>query len=64
MTTTESHTMKRPDMREYFRARIDYHVNGMLARTARRPSDVKTITGDVTDTTITVTMLDGGTWQW
>jgi hypothetical protein len=54
----------RPDMRAYFKGRIDYHVNGMLARTVPRPNDVKSIVGDVTDKVITVTMHDGSTWQW
>lgn len=50
---------KRPDMRGYFRARIDYHVNGMLARTAHLPSEVRQVRGDVTDREITVVMRDG-----
>lgn len=55
---------KRPDMRAYFRGRIDYHVNGMFARQVSRPRDVKSIVGDVTDRVITVTMLDGTEWKW
>ena len=58
-------TMKRPDMGAYFRARIDWNVNGMMARTnARLPHSVKTVKGDVTDSTITVTMLDGTEYIW
>ena len=56
---------KRPDMRPYFAARIDRHVNGMMARSsATRPPGVARIAGDVTDTTITVVMNDGTEWQW
>lgn len=56
---------KRPDMRDYFRARIDYHVNGMLARsTPRLPNGVVKVNGQVTDREITVTMKDGSTWLW
>ena len=56
---------KRPDMRDYFRARIDYHVNGMLARSnARIPNGVRRIHGDVTDGIITVEMNDDSLWHW
>lgn len=56
---------KRPDMREYFRARIDHHVNGMMARTtARLPATVRRVVGDVTDTVIVVVMLDGTQFRW
>ncbi len=56
---------KRPDMREYFRARIDRHVRGMMARTtARTPNGVQRVQGDVTDQVITVTMRDGSVWTW
>lgn len=56
---------KRPDMRAYFAARIDHHVNGILARTAaRRPNGVDTIVGDVDHSTIVVTMRDGTVWRW
>ncbi len=56
---------KRPDMREYFRARIDIHVNGMLARTtARKPHGVEQVRGDVTDREIVVVMRDGTEWRW
>jgi hypothetical protein len=58
-------TSTRPDLRPYFRARIDYHVNGMLARTsAHLPHEVSRITGDVTDAVITATMLDGSVDTW
>lgn len=56
---------KRPNMRDYFAARIDWHVNGMLARsTPRMPSDVTRVVGDVTDRLITVIMRDGTEWRW
>lgn len=56
---------KRPDMRDYFRARIDYHVNGMMARSnARIPNNVKKINGTVTDREISVVMNDGTVWLW
>lgn len=56
---------KRPDMRDYFSARIDHHVNGGMARTvARTPNGVDSIVGDVTDSTITVTMRDGNVFVW
>jgi hypothetical protein len=56
---------KRPDMRDYFRARIDYHVNGMLAGSqARIPFGVARVGGDVTGDVITVTMRDGTVWKW
>jgi hypothetical protein len=52
-------------MRDYFRARIDYHVNGMLSRgQAVRPHGVQRVKGDVTDSVITVTMDDGTEWTW
>ena len=57
--------MKRPDMREYFRAEIDVHVNGMLARTSpRKPHGVDRVRGSVTDREITVVMRDGTEWKW
>jgi len=56
---------KRPDMRAYFAARIDWHVHGMLARTtARLPHGVERVRGDVTDPLITVVMRDGTEWVW
>lgn len=56
---------KRPDMRDYFRGRIDHHVNGMMARTsARLPVNVISITGDVTDSVITVFLRDGNAFKW
>lgn len=55
----------RPDMKDYFRGRIDYHVNGMMARTqARVPSGVRKVSGDVDSTLITVTMDDGTEFEW
>ena len=57
-------TTKRPDLTAYFRGRIDYHVNGMFARTVASPRDVRRIEGDVDSSVITVTMLDGTVWTW
>lgn len=52
-------------MSAYFRARIDCHVNGLLARSSpARPEGVSRITGDVRDSLITVTMIDGTQWHW
>ena len=55
---------RRPDMREYFKARIDWHVRGMLARSASYPSGVARVAGDVTDRLIVVTMRDGSVFTW
>lgn len=56
---------KRPDMRPYFRSRIDWHVNGLMSsRHVARPASVLHVDGDVTDATITVTMRDGTVWTW
>lgn len=49
----------RPDMRAYFAGRIDHHVNGMMARTVPVPRGVKHVSGDVTDSRITVVTNDG-----
>lgn len=55
----------RPDMRDYFRARIDWHVNGMMARSnARLPHGVKKVHGDVDDKVIVVEMQDGTFFNW
>lgn len=57
--------MKRPDMRAYFQARIDYHVNGMMARSiAQYPAGVDRVDGDVTFSIINVYMRDGSVYQW
>lgn len=57
--------MTRPDMRDYFKARIDWHVNGMMSRTqARLPHGVRKVTGDVDSATITVMMDDGTEYAW
>jgi hypothetical protein len=56
---------KRPDMRDYFRGRIDWHVNGMMAGSmARLPRGVRRCEGDVTAQTITVVMEDGSEFRW
>jgi hypothetical protein len=56
--------MKTPDMRPYFRAKIDRHVNGMFAAPARLPYNVRGVHGDVTDALITVEMNDGRTFTY
>jgi len=56
--------MTRPDMSSYFRSRIDNRVNGMFAPVARVPRDVKKVSGDVTSSVITVTMVDGTEYRW
>lgn len=57
--------MARPNLRPWFRARIDWHTNGMLARTQESiPRDVAKIDGDVTSDLIVVTMLDGTVYKW
>lgn len=55
---------RRPDMRNYFRAKIDYHVNGMASMPARLPPGVRSIEGDVTSSRIVVTDTDGKRWEW
>lgn len=55
---------RRPDMRDYFKARIDWHVRGMFARSARYPAGVVRVTGDVTDREILVKMHDGTVFAW
>jgi len=54
----------RPDMRDYFRARIDFHVNGIFSRNTRLPSGVRKIIGDVTSREIVVIMDDGTTHNY
>lgn len=57
--------MKRPDMRPYFKAKIDQYVNGMMSRSvARIPPGVALVSGQVTDKVIVVTMSDGTEWRW
>lgn len=57
--------MTRPDLRSYFKGRIDWHVNGLLARSqARLPADVVRVKGDVTDREIVAVMKDGTEWRW
>lgn len=48
---------KRPDMRDYFRARIHFTP-------ARLPQGVKSVDGDVDSRLITVAMEDGTSWHW
>jgi len=57
-------TTNRPDMRPYFRAMIERHVNGTPVREVYRPQGVASIVGEVTSHTITVTMQDGTVWRW
>lgn len=55
---------KRPNMTDYFKARIDHHVHGMMSTmTARLPRDVAKVSGDV-DGDILVTMKDGTEWRY
>lgn len=55
----------RPNMRTYFAARIDYHVNGaFLSSSARMPAGVRRVRGDVTDRRIEVEMTDGTVHAW
>ena len=55
----------RPDMRDYFRARIDWHVHGLMATSVGRlPRDVAKVDGDVTSRVITVTTRSGETFTW
>ena len=55
----------RPDMRDYFRGRIDWHVNGMLAKSnPRLPAGVVRVIGDVTDADISVVTSDGYTYSY
>lgn len=55
---------RRPDMREYFKARIEWHVRGMRTRPARYPAGVVRVVGDVTDQVIRVTTRDGSSFTW
>lgn len=58
-------TPARPDMSSYFKARIDWHVNGMMSSgQARKPADVMYVIGDVTDSIITVETRNGDKFQW
>jgi hypothetical protein len=57
--------MARPDMSAYFRAQIDYHVNGMLAQThGTLPPGVLHVVGDVTTAEITVQLVSGEIYRW
>jgi hypothetical protein len=52
--------MPRPNLSEFFKAKIDQHVNGMLATsTVRLPNTVRRVSGSVEDAVIEVTMTDG-----
>lgn len=57
---------KRPDMRDYFRSRIEWHVHGLASfgGSVRLPGDVRRVEGDVTDHSITVFMNDGTEFHW
>lgn len=57
---------KRPDMKAYFQARINYHVHGAFSSSsnARMPHGVRRVRGDVTDRVITVEMDDGTEYEW
>ena len=56
---------RRPDMRDYFRSRIEWHVHGMAAGPlARLPRGVLSCAGDVTAREIIVTLDDGTQFRW
>lgn len=49
----------KPDMRDYFKARIEYHVHGAFgSRWAKLPRGVKRVEGDVDSALIVVIMDD------
>jgi hypothetical protein len=57
--------MPRPNLSEFFKAKIDQHVNGMLATsTVRLPNTVRRVSGSVEDAVIEVTMTDGTVYKW
>lgn len=57
--------LARPNLSEFFKAKIEHHVHGMLAtRTVRLPNTVRRVHGDVTDAVIEVTMTDGTVYKW
>lgn len=57
--------LPRPNLSDYFKARIDWHVNGMMSSAVGRlPNTVKRVNGDVTNSLIEVTMTDGTVYQW
>lgn len=57
--------MTRPNLSEFFKAKIDQHVHGMLSSAVvRLPNTVKKVSGSVEDAVITVTMQDGTEYQW
>lgn len=57
--------MPRPDLKPWFRSRIDWHTNGLMAGPAGElPRDVVKVDGDVTDALITATMRDGTVYRW
>lgn len=55
----------RPNLSEFFKAKIDQHVHGMMSTMqVRLPNTVKKVSGSVEDAVITVTMQDGTEYQW
>lgn len=56
---------KRPDLKAYFRGRIDWHVHGLMAgRGPSLPLHLR-VQGDVTDRSIVVTdTRTGESWEW
>lgn len=61
---TTTRTPVCPDVKAYFRSRIEHHVHGMLARsTATLPAGVR-VSGDVTDPVIVVTDADGNEFRF
>ena len=60
-----SKTLPRPNLSEFFKAKIDQHVHGMLSSAVvRLPNTVKRVSGSVEDAVITVTMSDGTEYRW
>jgi hypothetical protein len=55
----------RPALNDFFKAKIDQHVHGMMSTAqVRLPIGVARVHGNVTDPVITVTMRDGTEYQW
>lgn len=55
----------RPNLSAFFKAKIDQHVHGMMSTAqVRLPIEVTKVSGDVTDSVITVTMRDGSVFKW
>lgn len=66
MATMPRKPMPRPQMKDWFKYRIDWHLYGMASAGTHPglPRGVKRIAGDVVDPVITVTMEDNTTYDW